>query len=77
MLVCYYRSEKSFNARMLTALTNRLGDVAILLAIGLIVGHSEYIYGLISSSSSSALSSVFALVVIAAITKRAQIPFSS
>ena len=34
LLVCYYRSEKRFNARMLTALTNRVGDVAILLGIG-------------------------------------------
>lgn len=35
LLVCYYISEKRFNARMLTALTNRIGDVAILLCIRL------------------------------------------
>lgn len=36
-LVIFYQNEKSANAGMLTVLSNRIGDVAILLAIGLMV----------------------------------------
>lgn len=35
LLVAFYQNEKSNRARILTALTNRLGDVLILIAIGL------------------------------------------
>lgn len=33
-LVIYYQNVKSYNAGMLTALTNRIGDVALLIRIG-------------------------------------------
>lgn len=76
LLVCYYSSEKRFNARMLTALTNRIGDIAILLLISINFSFGMINYGL-NSFSSETLAFSPMLVVLAAITKRAQIPFSS
>ena len=79
VLVIYYQNEKSSNAGILTALSNRIGDVAILLAIAFISlwgGWNFYFYvHLFSRLEEIKLVSV--LVVLAAITKRAQIPFSA
>lgn len=77
LLVCYYISEKRFNASILTALTNRIGDVAILLCISLWVRCGIFNYGLVRSARVNVLRSALTLVIIAAITKRAQIPFSA
>lgn len=75
LLVIYYQNYKSFSAGMLTVLINRIGDVMLLLRIGwfLVQGHwnifccfnFQYSYVLIIC------------VIVAAMTKRAQIPFSS
>jgi len=79
VLVIYYQNEKSANAGILTALSNRIGDVAILLSIGLLAsrgGWNFYFYtGLINDIEGSRILGI--LVVLAAITKRAQIPFSA
>jgi len=79
VLVIYYQNEKSANAGILTALTNRIGDVAILLAIALLSsrgGWNFYFYiDLFNGLEGSTL--IGCLVVLAAITKRAQIPFSA
>ena len=79
VLVIYYQNEKSANAGMLTALSNRIGDVAILLGIALLSsrgGWNFYFYtNLIRGQEGWGM--LGALVVLAAITKRAQIPFSA
>nr|YP_010263727.1 NADH dehydrogenase subunit 5 [Oyamia seminigra]UIX54782.1 NADH dehydrogenase subunit 5 [Oyamia seminigra] len=79
LLVIYYQNVKSYNAGMLTALSNRIGDVALLLAIAWMMnfGSWNYIYYLEVSKGSLAMSVIGVLVVLAAMTKSAQIPFSS
>nr|QHD47894.1 NADH dehydrogenase subunit 5 [Niponiella limbatella] len=79
LLVIYYQNVKSYNAGMLTALSNRIGDVALLLAIAWMLnfGSWNYIYYLEVSKFSLEMSIIGSLVVLAAMTKSAQIPFSS
>lgn len=78
-LVIYYQNVKSYNAGMLTALSNRIGDVALLMAIAWIFnfGSFNYIYYLEIIKGSLEIILIGALVVLAAITKSAQIPFSA
>ena len=76
LLVNYYSREKRFNARMLTALTNRLGDIFILIFIG--INCSPGIFNIVAHSSCTRLDYGWVvLIMLAAITKRAQIPFSA
>nr|YP_010010512.1 NADH dehydrogenase subunit 5 [Callosobruchus maculatus]QOH99480.1 NADH dehydrogenase subunit 5 [Callosobruchus maculatus] len=78
-LVIYYQNVKSFNAGMLTALSNRIGDVAILMAIAWMLnfGSWNYIYYLDLMKNDFIMQFIGYLVVLAAMTKSAQIPFSS
>nr|YP_010572590.1 NADH dehydrogenase subunit 5 [Phlugiolopsis tuberculata]UZH35981.1 NADH dehydrogenase subunit 5 [Phlugiolopsis tuberculata] len=78
-LVIYYQNVKSYSAGMLTALSNRIGDVALLMAIAWMLnfGGWNYIYYLDVMKESSVMYIVASLVVLAAMTKSAQIPFSS
>nr|YP_010570936.1 NADH dehydrogenase subunit 5 [Phlugiolopsis brevis]UZG90798.1 NADH dehydrogenase subunit 5 [Phlugiolopsis brevis] len=78
-LVIYYQNVKSYSAGMLTALSNRIGDVALLMAIAWMLnfGSWNYIYYLDVMKESSIMCIVASLVVLAAMTKSAQIPFSS
>lgn len=78
-LVIYFQNVKSYNAGILTALSNRIGDVALLLAIAWILnyGRWNYIFYLEIISSQYEILIIGSLVILAAITKRAQIPFSS
>nr|UPX88310.1 NADH dehydrogenase subunit 5 [Astacus leptodactylus] len=76
-LVIFYQNEKSANAGMLTILSNRVGDVAILLSIALffMMGSWNFLsWGFLMSED---MILVKMLVVVAAMTKSAQIPFSA
>nr|QEO33537.1 NADH dehydrogenase subunit 5 [Conanalus pieli] len=78
-LVIYYQNVKSYNAGMLTALSNRIGDVALLMAIAWMLnfGSWNYIYYLDAMNMSGDMGVIAVLVVLAAMTKSAQLPFSS
>nr|YP_009445861.1 NADH dehydrogenase subunit 5 [Eurythenes maldoror]ATX68769.1 NADH dehydrogenase subunit 5 [Eurythenes maldoror] len=72
-LVIFYQSESSCNAGMLTVLSNRIGDVAILMSIGLMSFKGGWSYVFMEEASVS----VVVLVCLASMTKSAQVPFSA
>nr|YP_010174488.1 NADH dehydrogenase subunit 5 [Baeotus beotus]QSJ55240.1 NADH dehydrogenase subunit 5 [Baeotus beotus] len=78
-LIIYYQNIKSYNAGMLTALSNRIGDVLILMLISWMMNYGSwnYIYYLDFMSGDFSMMIVSILVILAAMTKSAQIPFSA
>nr|AML26326.1 NADH dehydrogenase subunit 5 [Hydrophilidae sp. BMNH 1274336] len=78
-LVIYYQNVKSYNAGMLTALSNRIGDVALLLSIAWMLNYGSwnFIYYLDFMKNDFNMSIIGWLIMLAAMTKSAQIPFSS
>nr|ALO76565.1 NADH deshydrogenase subunit 5 [Urodontus sp. URO01] len=78
-LVIFYQNWKSFNAGMLTALSNRIGDVALLMAIAWMVnfGSWNFVFYLDYFKNTFIMQLILCFVISAAITKSAQIPFSS
>nr|YP_010024755.1 NADH dehydrogenase subunit 5 [Abraximorpha davidii]QOQ35034.1 NADH dehydrogenase subunit 5 [Abraximorpha davidii]UJV31491.1 NADH dehydrogenase subunit 5 [Abraximorpha davidii] len=78
-LVIYYQNLKSYNAGMLTALSNRIGDVFILMIISWMVNYGSwnYIFYLNFMINDLEMLIISLMVIISAMTKSAQIPFSS
>lgn len=76
-LVIYYQNVKSFNAGMLTALSNRIGDVIILVSIALMRSAGRFNFTHINNFRMPVWHWVSIFIVIAACTKSAQIPFSA
>nr|QWB85827.1 NADH dehydrogenase subunit 5 [Typodryas sp. N143] len=78
-LVIYYQNVKSFSAGMLTALSNRVGDVALLMSIAWMMNYGSwsFVYYLDFMKNDFSMTLISLLVVLAAFTKSAQIPFSS
>ena len=77
LLVIFYQRKKSYNAGIITAITNRLGDVGILICISLIFLLGDWTYMYLSNSSFCIQSYIVFILIISASTKRAQIPFSA
>lgn len=75
ILVIYYQNSKSLAAGIITAITNRIGDVIILLSIGITLNQGHW-----NVMSMWVFDDYFWIQVLiittAALTKRAQIPFS-
>nr|ALS46250.1 NADH dehydrogenase subunit 5 [Glycera unicornis] len=75
ILVIYYQNPKSLAAGMITALTNRIGDVMLLLTIGWSLNQGHWlITNMWNSNFSMAMCTT---ITLAAMTKSAQMPFSS
>nr|YP_009653363.1 NADH dehydrogenase subunit 5 [Gasterophilus haemorrhoidalis]YP_009653376.1 NADH dehydrogenase subunit 5 [Gasterophilus inermis]QCG71495.1 NADH dehydrogenase subunit 5 [Gasterophilus haemorrhoidalis]QCG71509.1 NADH dehydrogenase subunit 5 [Gasterophilus inermis] len=79
LLVIYFQNVKSYGAGMLTALSNKIGDVALLLSVAWMLNYGgwNYIFYLDEMVNSSDMLIIGGLVMIAGLTKSAQIPFSS
>nr|YP_010586323.1 NADH dehydrogenase subunit 5 [Lepidostoma inops]UZZ44098.1 NADH dehydrogenase subunit 5 [Lepidostoma inops] len=78
-LVIYYQNVKSYNAGMLTVMSNRIGDIAILLVISWMLNYGgwNFIYYLDLMKTDLNMILIGSLVILAGMTKSAQIPFSS
>lgn len=77
LLVIYYQNYKSYSAGILTCLSNRIGDRAILISIGWILSLGRLDFIAFKGCYSKELLVATSFVIIAAMTKSAQIPFSS
>lgn len=75
LLVNFYSSEKRYNAAIITTITNRLGDVFIIISIGLIWPLIRVNFRILRITNLELLG--LTILILARITKRAQIPFSS
>uniref|UniRef100_UPI00300140C0 NADH dehydrogenase subunit 5 n=1 Tax=Parotis fallacialis TaxID=3112170 RepID=UPI00300140C0 len=78
-LVIFYQNIKSYNAGMLTALSNRIGDVFILMVISWMMNYGSwnYVFYFNFMKNDYTMFMISIMIIIAAMTKSAQIPFSS
>lgn len=77
-LVVFYQNSKSNKAGLVTALTNRVGDCFLLVSLSLRVSLNSWRYSLWGEGGQRIiLIQISVLVIVAACTKRAQVPFSA
>nr|YP_010987566.1 NADH dehydrogenase subunit 5 [Anotylus hirtulus]WON65972.1 NADH dehydrogenase subunit 5 [Anotylus hirtulus] len=78
-LVIYYQNVKSANAGMITAMTNRIGDVLLLMSISWMLNYGSwnFIYYLEFMKDDFSMKIISLMIILASMTKSAQIPFSS
>nr|QZZ18345.1 NADH dehydrogenase subunit 5 [Sobrala sp. SL-2021a] len=73
-LVIYYNSMKSYLAGLITCLTNRLGDIGLLISISWMVSFGSWNFMFYLNYFDSYF---FVMLILSSFTKSAQIPFSS
>lgn len=71
-LIIFYQNYRSYNSGIVTVLCNRVGDVGLLIVISLIIIRGRWNLMLYDNDSKL----IVFILLIAAVTKRAQIPFS-
>nr|ALO76196.1 NADH deshydrogenase subunit 5 [Dictyoptera aurora] len=78
-LVIYYQNSKSFNSGMITVLSNRVGDVALLICIAWTFNYGSWnlLFYLDYMKGDLCLNIIGMLIMVAAMTKSAQFPFSA
>jgi len=76
ILIIFYNNSRSMRAAILTIITNRLGDTFLLIAIIIRLDRANFTP--INKARSNLFTSIICLgIIIAAITKSAQFPYSS
>nr|AEG67044.1 NADH dehydrogenase subunit 5 [Ceratosolen solmsi] len=73
LLVIYYNNQSSYNSGKLTILMNRVGDVMIMMSIGLMFTLGSWNF----MNYNSLNGMILFLIMISSFTKSAQIPFSA
>nr|YP_002971065.1 NADH dehydrogenase subunit 5 [Ilyocoris cimicoides]ACJ69515.1 NADH dehydrogenase subunit 5 [Ilyocoris cimicoides] len=76
-LVIYYQNNSSYGAGMLTILTNRIGDVSILLCISWFMNFGSWNFIYYVCIWEDWMFNLVLLLILAGFTSSAQIPFSS
>lgn len=74
LLVVYYQNFRSFNSGIVTVLCNRLGDIGILIFIRLRIMRGSWNFWIVNKERGRLL--LIIILILAGVTKRAQIPFS-
>nr|BAB97224.1 NADH dehydrogenase subunit 5 [Tigriopus japonicus] len=77
LLVIYFFSNKSLNAGLLTLLTNRLGDIFLLMGVSVVWSSFGGELTSLQGSGFSLSGMSLGVIFLASMTKSAQIPFSS
>lgn len=75
-LVIFYQNEVSRSAGIITVLTNRLGDVGMLLRLVFLLNCIRWDISIFKLNQSSFFI-IVVIIILGALTKRAQIPFSA
>jgi len=76
-LVIYYQRDKSYNAGILTIMRNRVGDIIIMIRIGWVSNFGRWNFFMYDGFNTNIYSIISIFIIIASLTKRAQLPFSS